>query len=130
MKRRIVTTSQKYLMNPFTKLVAGLLPGWMLLETTGRKSGKKRRTPVGGTRDGDSFWVVSEQGRRADYVRNIEADPRVRLKMRGRWVNGSAHIVPEDDADARRRMQGAWNRSAVKMFGTDLLSVRIDLDPA
>lgn len=129
MKRQIVTTAQKYLMNPFTRQVAGRLPGWVLLETTGRRTGKKRRTPVGGTRVGQSFWVVSEQGRHADYVRNIESDPRVRVRIRGSWVEGRAQVVPEDDADARRRTQSAWNRSAVRAFGTDLLSIRIDLDP-
>ena len=129
MKRQIVTTLQKYLMNPFTRPVAGRLPGWVLLETKGRKTGRRRRTTVGGTRDGDSFWVVSEQGRHADYVRNIEADPRVRVRIRGRWLDGTAHVVPDDDVDARRRTQSAWNRSAVRAFGTELLSVRIDFDP-
>jgi deazaflavin-dependent oxidoreductase (nitroreductase family) len=129
LKRKLVTRFQKYLLNPLTRRVAGRFPGWILLETTGRITGRKRRTPLGGTRDGRSFWVVSEQGRRADYVRNIEANPRVRVRMGGRWVEGSAHVVPDDDADARRRTQSRWNRSAVRAFGTDLLSVRIDLDP-
>lgn len=127
MKRRLVVAFQKYCLNPLTKPLAGILPGWILLETTGRKSGKKRRTPLGGTKQGSSFWVVSEHGR-SNYVRNIEADPRVRVRMRGRWRDGTAHVMPDDDADARRKTQSAWNRSAVRTFGTDLLSVRIDLD--
>ena len=128
-KRRAVVAFQKYALNPFTKLVAGLFPGWMLLETTGRRSGRPRRTTLGGTRDGDVFWVVSEQGAKANYVRNIAADPQVRVRIGGRWRTGRATIMPDDDAQARVRTQSAWNRNAVRLMGTDLLTVRIDLDP-
>lgn len=50
MKHRIVHTFQKYLLNPPIKLALALglpLPGYALLETIGRKTGKPRRTPVG-----------------------------------------------------------------------------------
>lgn len=53
------------------------------LETTGRASGLPRRTPLGGRRVGESFWLVSEFGERSQYVRNIKADPRVRVRLRG-----------------------------------------------
>lgn len=128
-KRRMITRFQKYALNPVTKLVAGTFPGWVLLETTGRKTGKRRRTPLGGTRDGDTYWAVSEQGRKSDYIRNIEREPKVRLRMNGRWRTGRATVVPDDDVQARLRAQSAWNRSAVRMAGTDLLTIRIDLDP-
>ncbi len=128
-KHKIVTRLQKYALNPVAKLVAGFVPVWVLLETTGRRSGKKRRTVVGGTRDGDVFWIVSEHGRRAGYVRNIESDPRVRLRMGGRWRTGTARVVSDDDPIARVRTQNFWNRRAVRMFGTDLLTIRLDLQP-
>jgi hypothetical protein len=50
MKHQIVRTLQKYLLNPPIKLAiaTGLpLPGYAMLETKGRKTGKPRRTPVG-----------------------------------------------------------------------------------
>jgi deazaflavin-dependent oxidoreductase (nitroreductase family) len=129
-KRKRIVAFQKYLLNPVTRLVAGTFPGWVLLETTGRKSGKPRRTPLGGTREGsDTFWVVSEQGTKANYVRNITVDPNVRLRIGGRWRTGRATIVPDDDVEARLRTQSRWNRTAVRMAGTELLSIRIDLDP-
>src|SRR5438309_338437 len=46
MKHRIVHTLQKYLLNPPIKLALAMglpLPGYALLETTGRKTGKPRR---------------------------------------------------------------------------------------
>ena len=57
------------------------MPGVAILETTGRKSGQPRRTPVTRSLDGDTFWIVAEHGRKAGYVRNIQADPRVRIKL-------------------------------------------------
>jgi hypothetical protein len=75
-KQRVVTTVQRYLANPVARRLAGYVPGTAVLETTGRRTGKRRRTPVGGRMRDGSFWLVAEFGRRADYVRNLEADPR------------------------------------------------------
>jgi hypothetical protein len=47
MKDRIVNALQKYLLNPSIKLLFAIgvsPPGYALLETTGRKTGKARRT--------------------------------------------------------------------------------------
>jgi hypothetical protein len=85
MKQRIVHTLQKYLLNPPIKLALALglpLPGYAFLETKGRNTGKPRRTPVGDGRIGNQFWLVAEHGMKAEYVRNIEHDPHVRLKLR------------------------------------------------
>src|SRR5580658_905447 len=87
MKHRIVHTLQKYVLNPPIKLALAVglpLPGYALLETKGRKTGKPRRTPVGDGRVGNQFWLVAEHGMKAGYVRNIERDPHVRLKLRER----------------------------------------------
>ncbi|MFE6863137.1 nitroreductase/quinone reductase family protein [Nocardia sp. NPDC057668] len=119
-----VTTFQRYIGNP----VAGRLPIQTLLETTGRKSGQPRITPIGGRRDGSSFWLVSEFGEKSQYIRNIQVDNRVRLRLRGRWYSGTAHVVPGDDARARLRELPRANSTVVRALGTDLLSVRIDLD--
>jgi deazaflavin-dependent oxidoreductase (nitroreductase family) len=103
------------------------LPLQTVLETKGRVSGLPRRTPVGGRRAGDSFWLVSEFGERSQYVRNIKADPRVRVRIRGRWHTGVAHLLPDDDPVARLRRLPRFNGLGVRAFGTDLLTVRVDL---
>ena len=141
MKRRIVHAVQKYFLNPPIKLLFALgvaPPGYALLETIGRKSGKPRRTPVGNGRVGNEFWIVAEHGSKAGYVRNIESNPRVRLKLRDglrtKWYGGTAYLLPDDDPRERQRwlatkMPGsARNAAAVRLFGTQLLPVRIDLD--
>jgi len=37
-------------------------PGDALLETTGRRTGQPRRTPVCDGLDGDTFWLVAQRG--------------------------------------------------------------------
>lgn len=141
MKHQIVHLLQKYLVNPPIKTLfaAGIVPpGYALLETIGRKTGKARRTPVGDGRLGEQFWIVAEHGMKSGYVRNVESNPRVRVKVRkglwARWYSGSAHLMPEDDPRERQRwlsrqVRGsAANALAVRLFGTQLLTVRIDLD--
>jgi deazaflavin-dependent oxidoreductase (nitroreductase family) len=130
-RRRISTFLGTRLFNPLVKAAtnAGLaVPGIAILETTGRKSGRPRRTPVGRSVDGDTLWIVAEHGRNAGYVRNIQADPRVRIKIGRRWRTGTAHVMPDDDPRARLRSMPALNAAVVRVMGTDPLTVRIDLD--
>ncbi|MGH3723916.1 MAG: nitroreductase/quinone reductase family protein [Mycobacterium sp.] len=123
LKRRVVHTVQKYLVNP----VGRRLPVTML-ETTGRSSGQPRRTAIGGRLVGNEFWLVSEHGEHSDYVRNIKASPAVRLRIRDRWRTGTAHLLPDDDAAARLRQLPTGNSAVVRAVGTDLLTIRVDLD--
>jgi deazaflavin-dependent oxidoreductase (nitroreductase family) len=46
--------------------------------------------------DGDAFWIVTEHAHRANYVRNIEANPRVRVRSGRKWRAGTAQPVDED----------------------------------
>ncbi|WP_328905670.1 nitroreductase family deazaflavin-dependent oxidoreductase [Streptomyces sp. NBC_00234] len=121
---RAVTTLQRRVVNPLSVR----LPLQCLLETTGRTSGLPRRTPIGGRRTGDAFWIVSEFGEKAQYVRNIQADPRVRVRIGRRWHTGTARLLPQDDPRARLRTLPRLNSVAVRVVGTNLLTVRIDLD--
>jgi deazaflavin-dependent oxidoreductase (nitroreductase family) len=130
-RRRVSTLLSTRLFNPLVKAAtdAGLaLPGIAILETSGRRSGRPRHTPVSRCLDGDRFWIVAEHGRKAGYVRNIEADPSVRIKIGRRWRTGTAHLMPDDDPRARQRTMPAATAAVVRLMGTDLLTVRIDLD--
>ena len=135
-KYRLVTFAQKRLVNPVVRTLLERgpgVPGYALLETTGRRSGQARRTPVGAGLEGSTVWIVSEHGRRSAYVRNLEADPRVRVRVRGRWRTGTAHVLPGDDPGERQRLLGhrlgaRINAASVRRLGTDLLTGRIDLD--
>jgi RNA polymerase sigma-70 factor (ECF subfamily) len=139
---RLARFAERYLLNPPMRLglALGLAPrAFALLETIGRRTGKARRTPVGNGLLGDTFWIVSEYGRDAGYVRNIERNPRVRVKVGRSWRAGTAQILPEDDPAARlemvaaalgrvRRLDAAIFRSFVRWLGTQPVTVRVDLD--
>jgi deazaflavin-dependent oxidoreductase (nitroreductase family) len=132
LKRRASKLASVRLLNPVMRraLEAGLVPrGWALLETTGRTSGQPRRVPVGDGLRGPHFWIVAEHGRQADYVRNIERDPRVRVNVRRRWRSGTAHVLPDDDPRARLRwLKRPLNDAGLRAMASEMLVVRIDLD--
>src|SRR5215217_7421414 len=88
---------------------------------------QRRRTPLGGSRVGDQFWLASEFGDKSQYVKNVKANPNVRVRLRGQWHNGVAHLVPDDDARDRLRSLAKFNSFGVRTFGTNLLTIRVDL---
>jgi deazaflavin-dependent oxidoreductase (nitroreductase family) len=132
-KRRTSSFITNRVVNPVVKAAAerGIpLPSLVILETTGRKSGLPRRTPVGKAIEGNTLWIVTEHGRKAGYVRNIEANPRVRVKVGRRWRTGTARAMPDDDPRERqRRMPNRLNSAMVRVMASELLTVRVDLDP-
>lgn len=140
-KDRIVYPLQKWVVNPIVMLAHDLgipPPGDALLETIGRSTGQPRHTPVCDGLDGETFWLVAQRGLGADWVKNIQANPRVRVKVRTGsgvgWMAGTAHIVDDDDPRERQRRicEGNLARrlcvSASAAMDTDPLTVRIDLD--
>jgi deazaflavin-dependent oxidoreductase (nitroreductase family) len=131
-KRRASTFLTVRIVNPLVRRMAsaGLAGGSVaLLETTGRKSGQKRVTPVGNGLRGDVFWIVTEHGWASAYVKNIQADPRVRVKVGRRWRSGTAQILPDDDPYERMRLlRRPGNDTAVRLVGTEHLVIRVDLD--
>jgi deazaflavin-dependent oxidoreductase (nitroreductase family) len=98
--------------NPLTtKLIGGrilsalqlpffmLLPprGFGVLTTTGRKTGKRRRKCVRAIRDGDKAYLVSLPGRYSAWFRNIQAQPRVKIRMRGGTFEGVARAITDPE---------------------------------
>jgi deazaflavin-dependent oxidoreductase (nitroreductase family) len=141
LKARAVRLAQRSVINPPVRalLFIGVLPlGLALLETTGRRSRQPRRTPVGDGLMGHTFWIVAEHGADAGYVRNIKEDPCVRVQIRRgvrtRWYDGTATVLEGDDPYARQRQLcrrhplRAVNAAMVRVLGTDLVTVRIDLN--
>jgi deazaflavin-dependent oxidoreductase (nitroreductase family) len=137
--RRVQRHVQKYAINPVMRAVlrAGLAPtAFALLETMGRRTGLPRQTPIGGRLEHTAYWLVAEQGEDADYVKNLLANPRVRLKVRRRWHLGSATLLPGDDGLARRRQIDrankwiGWADGLIFRAGVrNPRTIRIDLEP-
>ena len=130
-KYRVVTRLES-LNNRFTRwlLRHDRAPkAYALLETVGRRSGQPRQTPVGDGLDGDTFWLIAAHGTQADYVRNIQADPHVRVKTHRRWRTGVAVILPDDDPTMRSRtLPHQWDKRFGLIIASEPLTIRIDLD--
>jgi deazaflavin-dependent oxidoreductase (nitroreductase family) len=82
--------ANRYSMVPFHR--AGLavwlgnpLTGWqLLLTTTGRKSGLRRRTPLGYLIADGAIWVMAGYGSSTFWYRNLLADPAVDVLLPAR----------------------------------------------
>ncbi len=72
--------------------------------------------------------MVSEHGEQSDHVRNIKANPAVRVRTGGRWRSGNAHVLPGDDPVRRLGNLPRLNSAVVRPMGSDLLTVRVDPD--
>jgi deazaflavin-dependent oxidoreductase (nitroreductase family) len=67
----------------------------LLLTTTGRKSGQKRITPLQYELIGSDYYLGAARGLQADWVRNIQANPQVELRVGSKHIQGSAEIVTD-----------------------------------
>jgi deazaflavin-dependent oxidoreductase (nitroreductase family) len=136
-RSRLQRRLEKHVFNPPVRfaLRVGIAPrAFALLETTGRRSGRRRLSPVGNGKDGHVFWVVSEHGTGCDYVNNLVANPNVRVKVGRRWYSGNATVINDDGAFARRqrigKSHGLVGRADGVIFrasASDPVTVRIDL---
>jgi deazaflavin-dependent oxidoreductase (nitroreductase family) len=127
--KRAVARAFWRIFNPIARRLAGIAPFWVVIETTGRKSGKPRQVPLArGPVDGNVTWVIAVHGRHSGFVNNVEASPSVRLRLRGRWRNGTASIHAMDPEIVSRF--NAYARSGPQTLGIDPVLVRIDLEPS
>jgi deazaflavin-dependent oxidoreductase (nitroreductase family) len=131
-KYRIVTAAER-INNRLTRfaLRRGIAPrAFALLETTGRRTGLPRQTPVGNGCIGDTFWLVAAHGTQADWVRNLQVHPAVRIKVGHGWRTGIAVVLADDDALARSRtLPYQWDAALGRLMASSPLTIRIDLDP-
>ena len=67
----------------------------LLLTTTGRKSGKTRVTPVQYEKIGTEYYLGAARGLKADWVRNIQADPHVEVRVGAKHFIGTAEVIDD-----------------------------------
>lgn len=93
---------------------------YLYLTTTGRRSGRPREIEIWYTPAGGRAYLIAETGRRAHWVRNLLAEPRVRWRI-GR-VRFAGHARVLDDrrdaalvraARARSRARYGWGEGLV-----------------
>jgi deazaflavin-dependent oxidoreductase (nitroreductase family) len=67
----------------------------LLLTTTGRKSGLKRVTPLQYEEIDGKYYLGAARGLKADWVRNIQANPNVEVRVKSCRFAGSAEVVTD-----------------------------------
>jgi deazaflavin-dependent oxidoreductase (nitroreductase family) len=106
--------------------------GFGVLTTTGRRTGKARRKCIRAIRRGNKAYIVSIGGAEAAWMKNIRANPNVRLRIRGGTFSGVVRelsepaeaqeamatycetVNPFDHAECRMHRTGRPTRSKIK----------------
>ncbi|HSB02723.1 MAG TPA: nitroreductase/quinone reductase family protein [Anaerolineales bacterium] len=65
----------------------------LLLTTTGRRSGRKRVTPLQYEEIDGLYYLGAARGLKADWVRNIQSCPEVEIRVGVRHFYGFAEVV-------------------------------------
>lgn len=69
---------------------------FLYLTTTGRRTGSAREIEIWFTERGGHFYIIAEHGERANWVRNIRANPRVHVRVGDRRFEGTARLVADE----------------------------------
>ena len=88
----------------------------VLLTTTGRKSGKRRTSPLFGLADGENWTVIASQGGHPEHPNwylNLRDNPDVELQVGGETKRMRAETAEGDD---RTRL---WAKMAAMYSGYD-----------
>lgn len=77
------------------------------LTTRGRVSGNPHTIEIWFVLEGETLYMMAGDGTKADWVRNLQRTPEVRVRIAARHFRGDARVVAaasEEDARARRML--------------------------
>jgi deazaflavin-dependent oxidoreductase (nitroreductase family) len=106
------------------------------LETIGRKTGKRHEIEIWYAARDATIYLMSGGRERADWVKNLQQNPRVRVRIDGRTFAGSAAVIEGTDEEQTARetvvakyygwtggpLPNAWARAALPV------AIRLDQD--
>lgn len=80
------------------------------LQTTGRVSGRPRTIEIWFATDGSRIYLLAGGRDGAHWVRNLSAEPRVKLRVAGETIRGVARVIEgePDDPLARRLLAAKY----------------------
>jgi deazaflavin-dependent oxidoreductase (nitroreductase family) len=70
---------------------------FLYLTTTGRVSGQPREIEIWFTEHGGRFYVIAEHGDHAKWVRNIQMEPKVEVRVGDRRFEATARVVRDHE---------------------------------
>ena len=69
---------------------------YLYLTTTGRRTGLPREIEIWFTERDSRFYLIAEHGEAANWVRNLRANPRVRVRVADIQFTGTARLVDDE----------------------------------
>jgi deazaflavin-dependent oxidoreductase (nitroreductase family) len=105
------------------------------LSTRGRVTGNDHEIEIWYARDGDTLYLLAGAGEQSDWVRNLQADPAVRVRVGDVTYDATARVVvgPEEDTRARTLVFDKYqprNRGELVTWRARALPVALDLRPS
>ncbi|MCU1501074.1 MAG: hypothetical protein JWM12_428 [Ilumatobacteraceae bacterium] len=102
--QKAVTRAHRMLLgSPLRPLVSTTPFGrFLVLHTTGRRTGQSRATPLSYTKDGDSYVVIASDGGSAhdpDWYLNLQADPDAEVHVGAHRLRVRAETVADQERD-------------------------------
>jgi deazaflavin-dependent oxidoreductase (nitroreductase family) len=95
------------------------------LETTGRRTGTPHEIEIWFARDGEMLYLLAGAGRNSDWVRNLELDHRVHVRLGDRGWDGVGRILDRsDDAEEAERARTLVFEKYQPRYEGDLLEWR------
>ena len=73
------------------------------LQTTGRTTGRPRTIEIWFATDGERIYLLAGGRDRAHWVRNLRAEPRVRVRIGGRTLDGRARVIEGEERESLAR---------------------------
>jgi deazaflavin-dependent oxidoreductase (nitroreductase family) len=89
-------------------------PLYLYLTTIGRRSGRPRKIEIWFTESDRRYYVIAETGMKAQWVRNLQVNPRVRWRVAEVTYNGQARVV---DATAEPVLNEAVQALSREKYG-------------
>lgn len=78
----------------------------LYLTTIGRRTGSRREVEIWFVADGERLYVLAEHFHKTQWVKNIDRNPRVRIRLRDREFPATARILDQEaDRDTWRLAQ-------------------------
>jgi deazaflavin-dependent oxidoreductase (nitroreductase family) len=96
-----------------------LSPGLMLIQVTGRRSGRRYTIPVGYRRDGRDLIVLVSEARKKQWWRNFCEEQPAEVRLRGSAQRGNVLALEPGSDDFASQLEDALRRlpGMARVFG-------------
>jgi deazaflavin-dependent oxidoreductase (nitroreductase family) len=69
---------------------------FLYLTTIGRKTGLPREIEIWFVEFDSKYYILAEHREKTQWVKNIQANPRVRVRVGDQWVDATARVLDQE----------------------------------